>query len=673
MQRLAGRIQSIILVLLSLGVVFLVSSCGDVTEEEAIQNYETILALTPTKTPTFTPTNTPTLTPSPTLSPTPSPTLAPTKPPTPTPLPPTPTSNPALQDFSFCNQTVGDEENGRFSARLIGDMHTETFPAFERLTLSFELAEESAPLSAISRLVNDRDYTQITGDPVAPAPYMLMIDFPGWLHDGFFTSTIITGSTWLTETASYYPTYLFTDTDVLKSFAFTSNLDSPAGTTFLLGLAEPALYHVALSRDLTELRVEIAREAFMTPSQDELAIERGDLPLAPDPLYFLLNGDIWQLDGTDVYSITQLPEYITDIAISPDSTLLAYCRTQEPGINPRESGAAVPASLWIRQLETGDEQTIPDLGVNCTDLVFSPDSSLLAMSVDETGISPTERSMHIVSVSALLDAHSKNGSVFGEPPTSPITDSPTLSDAITMTNTLILTDTIAESATNAAAETQNHAIRGGGWNRFAPQWLNDSRLVYAAQAPDARSTIFILDLDTGIEHDVGGDIQVVDSRYRYRAFGAPLVSPDGRAIAIEAYRADEPGADMLLLDATGKEQDVVQQGYWTRPLAWSEDQTLFYLVTNCDSTLIQDYALSMYERNGKQTLLAAGKSLGTIGEAVAMGDGLAYVSASRALFGARGPERSSPYSPSAIWYWNLDEQHRGVLHEVRYGITRLTR
>jgi Tol biopolymer transport system component len=260
------------------------------------------------------------------------------------------------------------------------------------------------------------------------------------------------------------------------------------------------------------------------------------------------------------------------------------------------------------------------------------------MSVDETGISPTERSIHILPV----------GEIIGD-----------------QTTTITTTQT--------AIDDGHVKVRAGGWNRVAPQWLDNSRLVYAAKAPDTRSTIFILDLSTGIEHDVGGDIQVVDSRYRYTAFGAPIVSPDGRAIAVTAHRADEPGADMLLLDATGKEQDMVQDGYWTRPLAWSDDQSLFYLVTACDSTLIQDYALYMRDSSGKKTLLAAGKSLGTIGEVVAVGDGLAYVTASRVLPGVRGPERASPYSPSAIWYWSFTEQSRGVVYEARYGITQLAR
>lgn len=641
MQRVAGSMRNFLLFVLLLTGVVVLSSCGDVTEEEAILNYETILALTPTSTPTFTPTPSPTLTPSPTPIPSPTPTVTPTRPPTPTPPPPTPTPDPALKGFSFCNQVVGEQESGRFSARVANEITTQQFPAYERLTIPFEMADESAPLSAVSMLLHERDYTLITGDPMAPAAYMLMVGFPGWLHDAFFTSSVLTGTNWMSETATLFPTFALSNTQVMKNISVLADEESAAGMFFMLALDRPALYHLTASSDASELRVEVARGVAWEESNNTLSTQSGNSVELPAPLYFVQAGDIWRIDDTGVISLTATPEEVTDIAVSDDGSLLAFCRTQEPGVHPLESGAAVPGSLWLMRMDEDEEpQRIADTGVNCDDLAFSPDASLLAMSIDETGISPTERSIKIIPVA-------------GE---------------------TAMTQTVAISATVQEPEAESDLlVRGGGWNRFTPQWLDNTRLVYTASAPDTRSTIFLLDLASGIEHDVGGDIQVVDKRYRYSAFGPPLVSPDGRAFAVEAVRADEPGADLLVLDATGQEQDVIHKDYWSRPLAWTENNSLYYLVRECNSALVQSYDLYVREGGGSVRLLTSGASPGMIGDAVAVGDGLAYVAANRAVSDVTGDYVVSPFSPSSLWYWDFAAGGRGKLYEARRGITQLVR
>src|SRR5215210_2728869 len=89
-----------------------------VVEQEQIAQRETVLAGTPSVTPTATITLTPepSETPTATVGPSATPTVTPL--PSATPLPPTPTSNPALKGFSYCTQQAGDANGGRFSARM---------------------------------------------------------------------------------------------------------------------------------------------------------------------------------------------------------------------------------------------------------------------------------------------------------------------------------------------------------------------------------------------------------------------------------------------------------------------------------------------------------------------------------------------------------------------------
>jgi hypothetical protein len=641
MQRVTWIVRRFLFSILSVVFIMSITSCSDVTKEEGIINYETILALTPTNTPTSSPTVTLTPTPSPTLTPSLTPTPSPTRPPTPTPLPPTPTPNPALKAFSFCNQIAGDLDNGRFSAQATGAIQVESFPAFERLTIGFDLANKSAPLSAKATYVQERDYTLLTGRPIAPAEYVLLVDFPNWLHDDFFQISAFTQTQILTQTQLPNLTYALSNTNVIRSLSFQTKPDHDAGTTMALGFEQPAIYHIGLSRDKKEVRIEAARESSLREGSDELTIPLGSgTPNLEEPLYFLLDGDIWRLNATNAVTMTQMPEEVTDLAVSRDGTFLAWCRTQDPGINPFESGAAVPQLLHVMKADGKDERIIPGTGVNCGDLALSPDSTLLALSADETGIEPMERSIRIV----------------------PIDETLVLTTMMTLSPNIFLDD-----------ETNHAVVRGQGWNRTGPQWIDKTRLIYTASAPDSRSTLFLLDLSTGIEHDIGADIQVVDTRYRYNGFGQPLVSENGRALAVEAYRSDKSGADLLLLDANGKEQDSITKGFWNRPLAWTDDTSLFYLSTPCESMLVHEYELHLRYSQGKDRLLATGISEGTIGDAVALGQGLVYIASERAQAKVRGPESASPSSPSAIWYWNLDGDMRMELFSAHRGITKIIR
>lgn len=622
-------------------VVLVLVGCepSSVREEEQIASLETILAGTPSATPTFTPTptTTPTRTSTPTVGPTttPSPTLSPT----PTPFPPTPTSNPALQGFGYCNQEVGSVGSGRFSAGL-GQIETRGFPAFERITLGFTLASGSAPLSAVARCLGERDYTLITNEPVAPGPYVLQIDLPNWLHDDTFRGSIIT------------ETLTFTDTKMVRSMELRFDPADDAGATFVIGLEEPVPFRLTLSGDPLQIQVEVARSSPLVASSDQLTVPAGSgsVQLA-EPLFFLLDGDIWRIDparaGTTgatgrtpmpttaadtstpqadagqndtadvVTNLTESPEEETALAVSRDGTLLAFCRAA-PGAGLSETAFAVPGTLWTMNTDGSDLRQIPLPGVNCADPVFSPDGQTLAFSVDETGVPPAQRSIWTVPVEG------------GAP---------------------------------------ERVAGGDEWNRFGPQWLNDETLIYTADAQDGRNTLFLLNLADEGERDVGAEILVNE---RYRMLGRPLAATGGRTVAVEALRADETGADLLLLDANGVEQEVIDEGYWSRPLAWDDEGTLYYITTACASTLIQDY--TVYRRTGgRDEIIAAGRSLGTFGDATALSDGLAYVASSRAQPGTRGPNAIAPQSSSAVWFWDLEGGVRAQLFTADRGITALVR
>jgi WD40-like Beta Propeller Repeat len=197
------------------------------------------------------------------------------------------------------------------------------------------------------------------------------------------------------------------------------------------------------------------------------------------------------------------------------------------------------------------------------------------------------------------------------------------------------------------------------WSRFGPQWLSDGRLIYLAQAEDGRNTLFLAN-EGGQEIDVGAPLLVADgtqgqSIARYRGFGRPLASPDGTSVAVEALRVDTPGADLLILDEQGNEQrGRPGDGFWTRPVAFGEDGTLYLLTSLCASDAAQSYALIARPTSGAERTLAIGTSTGGFGAFSAVGDGLAYVAlAAPGAQGPRGPLSLDGAGASALWFWDL--------------------
>ncbi|MCX7790416.1 MAG: hypothetical protein N2378_07220, partial [Chloroflexaceae bacterium] len=489
------------LLVLPLVLLLALSACDLTTvgETEQIANIQTIRAGTPS------PTATPTATPTPTPTATATPTIGPTATPTPTPLPPTPTPNPALVGFGFCDQRVGSLD-GRFSARLLTADASGT-PAFEQVVLRFELAPGSAPLGARAVCAPASDLEATVAADLDGA-YVLRVRLPGWLRDEAFRSSPITS------------TLTFSGTRVLTGARLVPAADPDAGVDLLIGLPEPLPFRLTLERNPTRLTLAVARTSPIVAASDQLrAPTSGGAPDLDGPAFILFDGDIWRVEGgqadagpglaavaAGATNLTASPETETALAVSPDGTKVAFCRSA-PGLDPADADLPVPGALWIMNADGSDARPLAQVGVGCADPAFSPDGARVAFAVDETGVAPIQRTLYAVPLEG------------GRP---------------------------------------QRLVEGNDeWSRFAPQWLEGGTLIFAAASQDGRSTLFLRN-PRGEVSDVGARVLVNDNGDSpYRALGRPLAAPDGSRFAVEALRNDGLGADLVVFDASGGILEVI--------------------------------------------------------------------------------------------------------------------
>jgi len=590
----------------------------------------------------------------------------------PTPLPPTATPNPAFKDFSFCTQTAGGDGQERFSGHLYTTQAV-GFPAYERLTLDFERKPDAPLLQALADCVNERDFRLLSREPGAPGKYVLQVKLPTWLHDeDFYNSPVRVVQT-------------FTTTKVIQSLKISFDPHANHGATLVLGLSHPALYHLELesvSPGTVRLVIDVARATTILPASNPLAVPLGSNKVQAPPLFFLREGDIWRLDASGAISLTQTLADETALAVSNDGQMLAFCRTQNPGVDPTEHTGALPSTLWVMKADGKEERQVATAGISCAEPSFSPDDSMLAFGVVESELLPLQQTIWMVSLGRRLEAHAT--------PPKKATAAPKNATATSaLSNTAALSSTVALSTTKPSASSgsvqqppvDKSAVRflagRDAWNRSQPQWLANGSLLYAAEAQDGRKTLLLRAPDTGLEIDVGANLVTSEE---YEALTRPSVSPDGKMVAVEALRGANKGADLLLLelDKTGFKEDykknTLKKGYWTRPLAWQKDGSLIYLTTACTSTLVDDYALYRRSKDGKEPrLLATGANLGALGEVVATEQGLAYVLATRAQPGTRGPTLVAPHSPASLWFWDLAKNSRGKIQGAEQGIPALVK
>ncbi len=491
------------LISIPLALLLLLAGCdlAAIGEQEQIANIETIRAGTPSPTPSPTITNTPapTATLTPTVGPSPTPSATPTA--SPTPLPPTPTPNPALAGFSFCDQQAG-ARGGRFSARLLAADASGT-PAYEQVVLRFELATGSGPLGAEAACLSSADLAVATGVSELDGAYAVRVSLPGWLRDEAFRSSPISG------------TLSFSGTRTLTSARLVPADTPDAGADLLIGLSEPLPFRLSVERNPTRLTLAVARSSPIVGSSDQLRLPAGGgAPQLATPRFVIFDGDIWRVapglrtagDGltpgaAGAENLTDSPETETALAVSPDGTSIAFCRAA-PGLDPADVELPVPSTLWVMDANGDGARPLAQVGLSCADPAFSPDGASVAFAVDETGAMPVQRTIYTVPL---------NG---------------------------------------GQAE---RLIEGNDeWSRYAPQWLADGAVVFAATAPDGRSTLFLRSA-TGEVSDVGASILVPDSAATpYRTLGRPLAARDGSRFAVEAVRGNGPGADLVILDASGK-------------------------------------------------------------------------------------------------------------------------
>jgi hypothetical protein len=556
-----------------------------IAEQEQIKSLATLQASTPSPTPspTLTPTLIPTATPIPTLGPSPTP-LPPTVTPiaSPTPLPPTATPNPALTNFSLCNQTAGDAAGGRFSARVAGITAT-VEPAFERIVIGLAVPDDSAPPHASARCLSAADYTLQSGE-AASAAYLLQIDLNDWLHDAAFSASTL------------MRTQALSGTTVLKSIAYRFDPTSAAGATLAIAMDQPLPFRLRLQDKPAQLILEVAKTTPIGASSDMLSIPSKASTGTNATVYFLQDGDIWRYASGKATNISNSPAIETALAFSPAASKIAFCRAA-PGAAAEDERA--PSTLWTMQQDGSEQTEIASEGRACADPVFSPDGTTIAFSVDESGASPARLSIW--------------------------------------------------SVPSAGGATQRLTPANDEWSRFGPQWLDNDQLIYAAMAEDGRSTLFLRGSDRQ-ETDIGAGLVLGN---RYRALGRPLVAPDGSMLAVEGLRANASGADLVLLDAQGTELNTIGGSYWTRPLAWNADGTLFYLNSACASDVALDYALHARTKSGDDTTIAAGSSLGGLGDFSAIAGGLAYVTLAHVPAGPRGPLAIDRTSAGTLWFWDV--------------------
>jgi hypothetical protein len=594
-----------------------------IAEQERIREIQTVEASTPSATP-LPPTDTPTpLPPTPTSTPGPTPTPVPPTPtpaPSPTPLPPTPTPNPILAQFSLCNQQAGDPTGGRFSMRVTA-ITTTVDAFFERLELTLDVPADSAPPHASARCRPAPAAPQTVGEIEVAGAYLIEVQFDGWLRDDAFRASLAT------------PTVPLSGTQVMRAAAFRIPSGAPTGATLVIGVDQPLPFRLRLEDNPLRLIIDVAKSGPVSQASDLLRMPAGTAAAPATPIFYLADGDIWRISNGAPENLTERLRAgqfgdVTALTTRPNARMLAFCATA-PGAVAADATAA--STLWVLELDNGSirQLTPPPRGRSCADPVMSPDGTTIAYAVDESGVSPPQ--LRIFSVQ-----------VFPGAPAVALTPS------------------------------------GDEWSRFSPQWLDNARLVYAAIAEDGRSTLFLRESD-GTELDIGMALLVSGTggqrSARYDGFGRLLAAPDGAAIAVEAFRIDRNGADLLILNRSGVEIErlsPIAGGFWNRPVAWSASGALYYLSTACASDAVYEYTLHARSADGGDQVIAAGIATGDLGAFAAHQNALAYVTFDRLPEGPGGPLRVAPDDPAALWYWDLAGNARARLVETNRAILALT-
>jgi hypothetical protein len=383
--------------------------------------------------------------------------------------------------------------------------------------------------------------------------------------------------------------------------------DAAVGASVVFPVAEPHAFRLALEQNPTRLVIEVAKTAAIGPGSDMLTVPSQNRPTLAAPIFYLQGGDIWSFADGKATNLTDSEEIETALAPTQGGGRLAFCRASSaPG------DATEISSLWVMDIDGSNQQELAAPGRSCAEPAFSPDGTTIAFTVDEdaSGVRPVRLSIWTI------DLTSGDGPV-----------------RVTAPN--------------------------DEWSRFGPQWLADQQLTYAAQAEDGRSTLFLRDTQ-GRELDIGAPLLVADSGQngsvaRYLGFGKPITSADGESIAVEAFRADRSGADLVVLDQKGNQQkDSIANGFWNRPVGFAADGTLYYLTSLCMSDAAQTYALIARPQSGSERTVAIGQATGSFGPFTVIDQTIVYVAFDPpGARGPRGPLLFEGVTGSSLWAWDL--------------------
>ncbi|HZB94896.1 MAG TPA: hypothetical protein VE268_02945, partial [Herpetosiphonaceae bacterium] len=397
-----------------------------------------------------------------------------------------------------------------------------------------------------------------------------------------------------------------TNTTSFGKIGVAADALSSRGATIGIGLPSPLPFRVRLEEHPVRIIVEVNRDARVEARDDPLGQAAGNIDAPRAPAYFLQNYDVWKFADGRAQPVTTTDTLETSLAVSPDGETLAICRASADA-DPAMLPYGVRASLWVMSASGQDARLLADVG-GCADPQFAPSGKTIAFTVNTAAALPAKLSVWTVPV------------VVGEPhPATPV---------------------------------------GDEWDRYGAVWLPDSRLIYHARQGSNLSVLFIRD-DDGTEHEVTSQLLTGQT---YSGIGQFVVGDN--LLAVEALRAGEEGADLVLLRFDGTEVSVERRAFWQRPLAFVADE-LVYLSTECPSSTVQEYTLLRRKQDGTTEELLQGRTIGGIGEVVSASDSLLMDRIDRPAPGVRGPQAApSNNARGSLWIVSADSSARRELYEA---------
>ncbi|MBA3944715.1 MAG: hypothetical protein H0X37_09165 [Herpetosiphonaceae bacterium] len=404
-----------------------------------------------------------------------------------------------------------------------------------------------------------------------------------------------------------------TVTGALTGLTFVPTQQASRGLTIGIGLHQSLPYHVEVGAHPDRLIVAVARNLSTGATSDPLGQARGEINPPDSPLFFLQNNDVWRWWRGQAAPVVKTDELETDLVVSPDHETLAVCRAPAD-TDPAVLSYNTRATLWVLRADGSEGRELADVG-GCTDLAFARDGKTLAFAVNTATMPPAKLSVWTVPL------------VVGAP--------------------------VQVTATDDE------------WSRYAPQWLSDGRLIYRARNAGGQTVIFVRDND-GQEREVTSKLLTGP---KYSGVGEFVVNGEDNMLAVEAFRNDKPGTDLVFLGLDGTELAPADgRGYWQRPLVWTPSG-LVYITTECSSAVSQRYTLRRHRGSNSEDLLS-GESTAGLGAVTLFDAELLYTRVASPQDGNRGPQADAEANtPAALWFMTSDGSRRRQLYAAPVDVS----